>query len=92
MNSDNFESMSDKELLRRIYTAQLRMMMEIEQIQSNVAAIRKKLDPNAFDQEQINQSGHNPSGFRHLTTIHAEFDQAFNNFSKHLDQDEESAQ
>lgn len=87
MNSNDFEEMSDSELLRRMYAAQVRMMMDIEKIHANVIAIREKVDPEAFEAEQINESGDNPLGFRHLSEIHRTFDKSFTDFPKQLDED-----
>ncbi len=87
MNASDFEKMSDKELLRRIYAAQLRMMMDIEKIHENVAAMREKVDPEAFNVEQINKSGDNPLGFRHLSEIHQTFDESHTDFPRQLDED-----
>lgn len=88
MNSNDFEKLSGDELLRRIYTAQLRIMMDVEKIHSNVVAIREKVDSGAFDIDQINESGDNPSGFRHLSEIHKVFENAFNDFPNQLDSPE----
>lgn len=63
-------------------------MMDVEKIHSNVVAIREKVDAGAFDMEQINESGDNPMGFKHLSEIHKIFEKAFVNFPKQLDSPE----
>lgn len=88
MNSEDFDKLPEKELLKRIYAAQLRMMMDIEKIHQNVIAIREKVDAEAFETEQMNETGDNPYGFRHLVEIHETFDQAFGDFPKQLDENE----
>lgn len=75
MNNSEFNEIPDKELLRRIYVAQLRMMMDIEKIHSNVASMREKLEDNSEE---------NPYGFRHLSEIHEDFDRHFHNFLNEL--------
>jgi hypothetical protein len=88
MDSNDFERLTGDELLRRIYAAQLRIMMDVEKIHSNVVAIREKVDAGAFDMEQINESGDNPVGFKHLFEIHRIFERAFDDFPKQLDSPE----
>ena len=88
MNSNDFKELTGDELLRRIYVAQLRIMMDVEKIHSNVVAIREKVDAEAFDIEQIRDSGDNPLGFKHLSEIHEIFEKAFVDFPKQLDSPE----
>lgn len=85
MSKDDFKKMSDSELLKRMYAAQLRMMMDIEKIHENVIAIRKKVDPEAFEREQMNKSGDNPYDYRHLSDIHKTFEDAFRDLPNQLD-------
>ena len=86
MNSSEFNEIPDKELLRRIYVAQLRMMMDIEKIHSNVASMIEKIDSDGYKVGSEGNTRENPFGFRHLSEIHEDFDRFFHNFSNQLDE------
>ena len=86
MTSQDLENMSEKELLKRMYTAQIRMMMDIERTNKNVLEIRRKIEPEAFD--PLKTSGNDkPDGFMHLSEIHDDFDYAFKNLPRQIDAD-----
>ena len=81
----DLQLLPEKELLLRIYAAQLRTKMDVETIMHNVEHLRRKVDPEAFDRAtNPDWNSDNPHTWRPMETIFKDMEDDYDLFISDL--------